>query len=83
MSVMVEEGPDRDRPEWAKRENSPVLGTYKYIAELIDGCIVTGETRAPEIIEMMGAHGAVCEHGWMEFYDLVSTKPLTDKWGRT
>src|SRR5690349_18299435 len=58
------------------------LVARKYVARLLCGCEVAGETRATKV--RMGSHGAWCErHERFElFEDLVSTAPLTDSRGK-
>lgn len=56
---------------------------HKYVARLFCGHVISGEIREPGIVEM-GTHGAWCdrhEH-FSLFEDMISTAPLTDRWGR-
>lgn len=67
------------RPTWAEREN---FAPYAFVARLECGCTVSGETLDPEMVDELPAPCLNFEHN-IAVIALVSTKPETDKFGRT
>ena len=58
------------------------LALTKFVYKLFCGCTGSDETRAKQI--RFGVHGKYCEtHGEFSYFvDVVSSRPLVDRWGR-
>lgn len=84
MTVLMDSSDDRekrDRADLAQLGNGldldGPLDAHRFVARLMCGCTVGGETRHPRV--RMGSHGWVCVeggHGFQLFEDFISARPL-------